>query len=286
MIDYTNYTYAKIGNFTNVMVEIGKEKNTPQRIDIHHYLDRLIGKVSLEHPEWQFLGTDGYYGAGDVYVVNRFEVYEDNDKIGAIAFDGYNERTYKWVFHNERIRNARIRRGGMATGDLKKARKIIEEFFFAKTESEARAEAFRDARSVITNQHYQANRDFVSAADRLTPSVHRLLLAEYEDMRLRLLNYGATEDKLDKLVEAHAAREREAQLYTAIEANVGYVMIQRGNQYVALSPQTGDVVHRATNAELTPDVAAKLGILKMLTPKETVPDVGVRISSNTFYILP
>ena len=108
-IDYKSHNYIKIGTFTNVVNEIKHDRmQGVGESTIYGELYDLISKLSLRHPEWQFVGEDSWWNTQhEGYVVKRFRIYEGNDEIGTVRLDSYSD---KFEIRNTRINNALAKR--------------------------------------------------------------------------------------------------------------------------------------------------------------------------------
>jgi hypothetical protein len=289
MIDYDKYTYNKLGNYSNVVTKLEKDQEIDDSVTlvVHYYMEPLIAKVSLEHPEWLFVGEGfketrvaGHYGA------TRFDVYQDNEPIGRISLDGWQDSNYKWEIYNERIAKTRQRRGGTSTSDLNKARKLINSQFSKPTPNEMAERVAKRANSVIHDKSWTAQRRFDGHFSKVIASLSEYITKEFDAVAPALVQYGATEEQLKAVRVAQEDRVFPMKAEQIFKKSQGYVAFQSGDTYYMMAPQSDRVVDEIKSADLPTDLKAKIGMLKMVSPEDGIEDVGYRLDHNSFYILP
>lgn len=290
MIDYNKNTYVKIGNFTNVVNEIPKEnitdtnKNAPSFF--HGFLDPLVDKLALTHPEWMLVGEDSWYNHyNQRFTVKRFRVYEDGEEIGSIIFDDY--KGEKFRIRNRRISNAMRKRSAMETKDLKKALKIIEDNFSSKTLSERIMEAANSVGSATSNGTWRKRRTFDEAASKVMPAFMAYFMTNPEQVRPILESYGAPSSALDRLATDYTAFKEIEAISAARNANAGTTVILHQDRFILIRDSDPTNPQTLTASQLPPEMSAKIGVLKIIDGDEqTIESVGMRVNATTFYLLP
>lgn len=286
-IDYSKNEYIRIGSYTNVVNEIPKARMQEDgKSTIHPKLDELISKLSLRHPEWQFIGEDSwFYNSDKGFPVKRFRVYESGDKIGRLGLDTWRDGE-KFEIRNDRITAAMDKRSYKSTRDVGKAVKLVEKFFGAKTMSERLAEGKSNVYSAIANKSWEANREFSKVMDKLTPALATYATLHMAEVRSTLEVYGAPVDALDKLTSKNEERKLAQAMNDSRNGNRGTTVLLHGDRYILVSDADYDNPVTLTASQLTEDTRGKLGILKVVRDDDAIESVGMRISSTMFYLLP
>jgi len=286
-IDYSRNNYVKIGSYTNVVNEIPKLRMKQDgKSTISDKFDEFISKLSLRHPEWQFVGEDSwYYDDVKGFPVKRFRVYEGNDKLGSLALDTWRQEE-KFEIRNERIASSMDKRSYKSTKDVGKAVKLVEKFFSAKTMSERLSEGKSNVQSAIVNKAWEINREFSKVMEKLTPALATYATLHMAEVRFALEAYGAPVDALDQLVDKNEDRKLMAAINAARNGNKGTTVLLHGDRYILISDADYNNSVTLTASQLTEDTRGKLGILKVVSDNEAVESVGMRINATMFYLLP
>ena len=280
-IDYEKNDYAKIGNFTNVVMEYRKGRVFDGVIAIHHRIDELITKVALAHPEWILVSDNPYTSPP---VVCDFRIYEDGDRLGRIRLDSMYSSDPKYEIDNQRIRDKRARHGGMKTNNLKKALKIIDENMYGKTFGERVSQAQALASSTISNGKWRRQRLFNNVAEPLMPKLMAYFMDNFEKVGGELIGYGATKTQIDAVMRPY----EDNQIAQSIEMTKGMTIVTYKDDYIALDKNDATAVATCKSHELSADIRGKLGILKtcdVVGDPEIIENVGMRIDTNVFFVL-
>lgn len=289
-IDYTKFNYVKVGHYTNLMAEISKERTETGPVTLCPFMEPLISKLALTHPEWTIVGYQPKWHMSEAfYQVQRFVIYVGHEVIGRINRDGWRDdkEDYKYEIFNDRVRKARERSGGMRTKDMKKALKAIDGFFAPTTNEERRSKALADMSSHIQSAVWRTQRELNDVFAGVIPVMANYIASNLEELRPALVSRGVGEHTLDKLVAKLEPYNSMAQINKARNNNMGTTVVLVEDRYMLIhdsDPLTPVVV---TSQQLDPSVAGKIGILKVYEDNtEALEDVGMRLNSYTFYILP
>lgn len=290
-IDYNRNHYAKVGHYSNIVAEFDKErvdyiKGTP--VNMCSFMGPLISKLALTHPEWMIVGVEPSWSRiGDAYTLHRFRIYSGTDNIGRIFRDGYYEHDFKYEIYNDRVEASRSKRGGMRTGDMKKALKAIETFFAPRTIEERRAKATGEMGSHIQNTLWRTNRALNDLIQRITPALASYITRNMAEIRPELESLGALAQTLDAIPDKFEVCRGMGQIETSRNAQAGTTVVLMGDRYMLIpdkDPMNPQVV---TTSQLDPVMSSKIGVLKIFDKEdEAIEDVGMRYDANTFYILP
>ena len=285
-INYTANTYVKIGNYTNVVNEIPKDKLSGDGVSrLHSLLDQLIYKLALVHHEWQFVGEDSWYNISkECYEVKRMRVYEGADEIGHILIDTW--RQPKFEVRNKRIASTMAKRNHKSTTNVDKAVKIVEQFFKSKTMTERVNEACTKVSSGISNRKWTASREFSGTMERLAPALATYVTLHMAEVRPILEAYGAPSGALDALTERNEMRKLTETVADTRDRRAGTTVMLHGDRYLIVRDDASEEVRNAAASQLDDDMRGKIGILKIVNDNDVIESVGMRIDATTFYLLP
>ena len=291
-IDYSRYDYVKVGHYSNVVMELPKhrtmDKENDSKTQLCSFMDALIYKVALKHPEWTIVAVGADWNTRlDRWYTMNFTVYCGTEYIGRIERDGWNgEDNFKYEIYNERVDNARTRRGGVRTKDLKKALKTVEEFFKPKSLDERARAALRDMSSHVTQVEYRASRTMYDVMATILPTLTAYMTANMSTMRPALEELGTTASTLDKFMEAAEKRNDISRVKQSRTYNRGVTVVLVGDRYLLISDADKDNGRLVTASQLDPDMRRKIGVLKVFDDNENaVEGVGMRLNATTFYLV-
>ena len=286
-IDYKKFNYVKIGHYTNLMAQIPKARVEVGPPKLCPFMEPLMSKLALTHPEWTIVGIEPRWHMNEGYFqLERFTIYAGHEVVGRILRDGWQGHDYKYEIFNDRVRMARERSGGMRTKDMKKALKAIDGFFAPTTTEERRSKAINDMGGHITSAVWKTQRDLNEVFSGIIPAMANYIASNLEELRPILAAQGVSGPTLDKLVAKLEPYNAMAQINTARNNKTGTTVVLVEDRYMLIhdSDQTNPVI--VTSQQLDPAMAGKIGILKVYeNESEALTDVGMRLNSHTFYIL-
>jgi hypothetical protein len=289
-IDYKKHNYVKVGHYTNLMAQIPKERTETGPVTLCPFMDPLISKLALMHPEWTIVGIDPRWHINDAFFqTQKFVIYAGHEVVGRINRDGWRDdkEDYKYEIFNERVRLARERSGGMRTKDMKKALKAIDGFFAPTTDAERRSKAVSDMGSHITSAVWKTQRELNDVFSGIIPAMANYIASNLEELRPALVSHGMGEPTLDKLIVKLEPYNAMAQINTARNNRTGTTVVLVEDRYMLIhdSDQLTPVV--VTSQQLDPAMAGKIGVLKVYdNNEEALENVGIRLNPHTFYVLP
>lgn len=261
---------------TNVIDATGANSHLP--IQTNYYLFLTLNNLTLSKPNWRFKATD-YAAYTGYYVISEFKIIEDDEVLGTVSIE-YKGRGEKIKVRNKRIDDKRERGRGYFTDDPAKAELAIRKHFFCMAEDERLLQAAADARGVVKGE----NRDKAWAKNRVRNS---LLEKSYDFAKKHMALYL---EEYPQLKPVHAeyleAREQHKVTYSvddALDKERAMVVVCDGTRYLT---QTGREVKTFDESDLSFDMRRKIGLLKLVQDKQMISDVGCRIDSNTFVLLP
>lgn len=285
----------KIGNYSNVFFTYDTDLWTNGfDVRLHEIISPLVRELSLRHPEWKISSTDNQCGwAGRTphqfskdFILSHFRITKDEELIGTIDVDGYSERTYKMYIDNSRIREVRARGKGASTKDLKKAIKMIESNFTAKSLMEVIEEASKDVASRVGNGVNRRRYAVDDVVRRAMPGLRKFMRDNAEAMIPTFIEAGVNPSVIQDYPEVYDSFRAAMLQAEAVERDKGHIVIIRRGQYVVTTAK-GTLVGTYDANTLPEALKAKLGVLKIFeNTEEPIEEVGQRVSDNVFYLLP
>ena len=289
-IDYKTNNYVKIGNYTNLVAEIPKTRTETGPVKLCPFMEPLITKLALTHPEWTIVGgSPRWHTNEEFFQVQKFTIYAGHEIVGRVLRDGWRDsgEDYKYEIFNERVRQSRERSGGMRTKDMKKALKAIDGFFAPTTAEERRSKAVTEMGSHLQSAAWKAQRELNDVFTLLMPAMANYIVSNMDELRPALEGRGVGASTLDKLVAKLEPYNSMAEINAARSSKSGTTVVLVEDRYMLMhdsDPTTHVIV---TSQQMDPAMAGKIAILKVYDNDEDPLDgVGMRLNSYTFYVLP
>ena len=290
MINYNTHNYVKIGNYTNLVAEISKTRTETGPVKLCPFMEPLITKLALTHPEWTIVGGGPRWHINDEFFqVQKFTIYAGHEIVGRINRDGWRDsgEDYKYEIFNERVRQSRERSGGMRTKDMKKALKAIDGFFAPTTDEERRGKAVTEMASHLQSAAWKAQRELNDVFISVIPAMANYIASNMDELRPALASYGVGENILDKLSTRLEPYNVMAQINAARSSKSGTTVVLVEDRYMLIPDSDPANPVFVTSQQLDPSMAGKIAILKVYdNTDEALADVGMRLNSYTFYVLP
>ena len=289
-IDYKANNYVKVGNYTNLMAQISKKRTETGPAKLCPFMEPLITKLALTHPEWTIVGYDPRWHINDGFFrLERFAIYTGHELVGRILRDGWRDdrSDYKYEIFNDRVRQTRERSGGMRTKDMKKALKAIDGFFAPTTDEERRGKAVTEMGSHLQSAAWKAQRELNDVFTNVIPAMANYIASNLTELRPVLASYGVGEATLDRLATRLEPYNVMVQISTARSSKSGTTVVLVEDRYMLIPDN--DIANPVvvTSQQLDPSMAGKIGILKVFdNTDEALAGVGMRLNSYTFYVLP
>lgn len=262
---------------TNVIDATSRPLDTLQ-VRTNYYLFLTLNNLTLSKPNWRFKATDYSASAGG-YVVTEFAIVEDDEVLGSVCIT-YKGRSEKIKVSNKRINDKRERGSGYFTDDPSKAELAIRKHFFRMAEDERLLKAAEDAKGIVREE----DRSKAWATNRVRNS---LLEKSDEFARKNIGMYLQAYPNLNPVhaeyLEVKAQYAVTKSVADALDKDQAMVVVCDGTRYLT---QTGREVKVFDDEDLSFDLRKKIGLLKLVQDKQMISDVGCRIDSSTFVLLP
>lgn len=289
-IDYKTHNYVKIGNYTNLMAEIPKTRTEAGPAKLCPFMEPLMTKLALTHPEWTIVGSQPRWRIDDgFFQVRQFTIYAGHEVVGRINRDGWRDdgSDYKYEIFNDRVRQTRERSGGMRTKDMKKALKAIDGFFAPTTTEERRSKACTEMQSHLQSAGWKAQRELNDVFISVIPAMANYIASNLAELRPALASYGVGESVFDKLATRLEPYNNMAQINAARISKTGTTVVLVEDRYMLIPDSDPHNPVDVTSQQLDPSMAGKIGILKVFdNTEEALAGVGMRLNPYTFYVLP
>jgi len=289
-IDYKTNNYVKIGNYTNLVAEIPKTRTETGPVKLCPFMEPLITKLALTHPEWTIVGgSPRWHINEEFFQVQKFTIYAGHEIVGRINRDGWRDsgEDYKYEIFNERVRQSRERSGGMRTKDMKKALKAIDGFFAPTTAEERRSKAVTEMGSHLQSAAWKAQRELNDVFSGVIPAMANYIASNLTELRPVLTSYGVGEPILDRLATRLEPYNIMVQINAARSGKTGTTVVLVEDRYMLIPDSDPANPMVVTSQQLDPSMAGKIAILKVFdNTDEALADVGMRLNSYTFYVLP
>ena len=290
-IDYNHNHYVKVGNYSNVVMELDKTRVTPDadtKVMLCSFMEQLIYKVALQHPEWTIVAMDaGWSSLAETWRSHKFNVYKGTEYIGLLRRDGYYEESFKYEVYNNRIANVRRKRGGICSKDLKKTLKTIAEHFKPRSYEELKHKAMSDMAAHRSNVAWRSSRAANEMLSRMAPPLLAYLVTNMSTVRGELETLGISPVLLDSLPghldKINGMRDVEA----AARNRTGTTVLLMEDRYMLIPDADPELSQIVTASQLSPDMSRKIGVLKLFEDsEEALEGIGMRYDAKTFYLVP
>jgi hypothetical protein len=253
-------------------------------------MEPLITKLALTHPEWTIVGgSPRWHINEEFFQVQKFTIYAGHEIVGRVLRDGWRDsgEDYKYEIFNERVRQSRERSGGMRTKDMKKALKAIDGFFAPTTAEERRSKAVTEMGSHLQSAAWKAQRELNDVFSGVIPAMANYIASNLTELRPVLTSYGVGEPILDRLATRLEPYNIMVQINAARSSKTGTTVVLVEDRYMLIPDSDPANPMVVTSQQLDPSMAGKIAILKVFdNTDEALADVGMRLNSYTFYVLP
>lgn len=280
MDDIKNEYFYPMGG-TSVVLEKDKSWTTSGKEGIavvHPSMARFIDALRVKRPTWRFKSTEAvYYIEGQE--LRNFIVYDGNEQLGRVWTDRHwRTAEERYYYNNHRLEKSRQRNGGGFSTKVAVAVKKVLDQFSTKSLDELAEEAAAKVTNVTAAVFSTASYAYSSAKQKVTKALQTYIEANWEtlkpyttgcddiDLRELRLHYDATD-------KAYQSRDRDGSA----------TVFMHGDQMVM--NRKGSEAKVVTLADLTDKQRAALGMLKLMEDKAFIPEVGVRVDRETFYLL-
>lgn len=250
--------------------------------ELHPVLTTLISELALKRPKWTYVATGWGTGQEDgSYRVDALRICEDGQALGTVQRSYF--RGVCYGIDNARMRNKRARGNETRTKDLKKAVKHILTNFYALTPAEMMDKATRGARDRLSDERNKRDRALSYAKDGLKDAAFAFIFERWDEFASRPIPVDAVRHR-DTILSARDAKAEISGLVAAWDSGAGSIVATTERAY-HVKHRTNDYFSTYVPEEVPVDIRSAIGILKLIEPGQFISDVGMRVDTNTFFII-
>jgi hypothetical protein len=258
---------------------------------VHPFLVPILTKLAKAKPNWKFVGTRRAFAfASDSTKrwANNFMVYENGQHLGSLWRD-YNNAGDTIGINCERLDNKRLRGRATFTKDTVKAFKLVIGNFGLPTPEELVVEGRSKANSVVAtcfSRSFHSSRSTMNVVEGVVfdfVSEQKAELAAFAGAAN--LPIGAT--LLSDMWDARAKHGEIVYINRCWADHTATLVIRYDDGYLLQSTSTDNApVTKVTSEQLTPETRTALGMLKLVEVGKYIAGMGVRVSVDTFVVVP
>jgi hypothetical protein len=247
--------------------EIGRENSHHWPVGLRRsFAERLLSKF----PKWQCVQTWAY---------NRFIVANGTEYLGEVkVYDG------KIELKSHRIYTKRVRKGGMLTKDPDKAFKLVCKYFSTKTKKERMSASLLDTKNWVQGEQYNTSTQFRMQLTNLAYAAKDYIMQDLGPYRAAAHAAGYDMTKCSQIENLHARSSVSLVMKNLLDKNLGSIIMREGNGYLISDPD-GTEILSVDDALLPGPVREALGKLKLMDNYIVLEGVGVRMDTDTFFIV-
>ena len=281
-IDDVKNRYTYLNSMKNIVHQepLDRPVVAGRELTIHPAIPTLLDRLMKERPTWRFKSEQHLY-TNLKPRLTHFEIYDGNEQLGRLWVEHHwRDETVRYFFVNPRIHKERDRGGAAYSTKPEVAAKRILKSFHLKTPSERAVEAGVHVRKSLNDIVSKAQYPLRRAKNALENQLFRYAVNHWDTIKH---NFDADIAKLDLPALAQDNNDAVA-LHTAVDNNQGFtIRIEPNSTYLV---SRGEYFHRAFNdSTLTDRLRGALGLLKLLDDNSYIPNVGMRVQSNLYFVI-
>jgi hypothetical protein len=264
------------------------------KYDVNGIISNVIWELATKNPLWRFKAVDAQvddYGNGKRCMAHGFEVSVNGEKLGVVKRDHkYREgnRTSVIAVSNKRIRDSMQRSNFITTTDDKKALALVKKWFYPESTVERISQAKEAAQQVVydvvrekqreQSQHDREIREavtkFISTPEGSAAFTEYVNRVNDPDVVLAMQENG-------RLMEESATIEDIRTRLMDGNGETALIIVDQGKYLVKILED----VQLYDDTTLPFDMRGKLGMLKLVQPRQFVSSVGCRVNNEVFVIV-
>jgi hypothetical protein len=284
-IDDINNRYTYLNSMKNIVHE--EPTNNPivpdRQIIVDPNLNPLLDKLMRERPTWRFKTRDRFYSKGGTCYAVRFDIYDGDEELGKLWMEHHwRDNAVRYFFHNPRVSDERQRGGAAFSTKPEVAAKRILKAFHLKTPSERASEAFRMAGESITKSAAEVSWPLRKAKNSIESRLFTYAVNHWDKIK----DYVTDDPRLDLPALALASHETQW-VQERFNDNRGVVVRIESNGSYLISRRTseGYTVETKDDSTLSDHMRGALGLLKLMSDGNIIPEVGARAKANLFFVI-
>lgn len=283
-IDDVKNRYTYLNSMKNVVHEepIERPLVLGRMVTLHADLAPLIDKLLRERPTWRFKSIQPLL-TNPTPTVSRFHIYDGDEELGELWVERHwRNETIQYFFRNFRINKERMRGGPAYSTKPDVVVKRILKAFHLKTPQERAVDAYNATLKTVRENCNKTRWPY----QRARAAVERELLA------YAIRNWDNVKDHLDPSIAASnfptlaMEHQQNEALEAVVEHRRGVTVALEANDTYSVAQAYNDTytTQRYNDSTLPEYLRSALGLLKLVEDTTYIPDVGLRVSNNLFYI--
>lgn len=284
------YFYAPTGSLPNI-VELVEKGETAQQTKSWWFLDELVLPLAKANPSWTFVGREvrkRTVGSGVIICITAYDVMCRGEKLGWFTYDNrHNGAVY--AIDNPRLRKERSRGSLTRTSDVKKAKKIIEKYFFANTIEEAGADASSKVHVTVHTLFNQTNSERSDAIYKLRDEMASFVIQNLEAFLDSAALTPQQKTAAEQLGMRHNQRDTALKLRLAHQDNKGVTVTLRDGQHIVITNYSASLGMKEISVvsiyDMPPVMKRNLTMLKLNPISTYIEDIGIRVDENTYFVI-
>lgn len=275
--------------YTNVYITRDDSLVAPNTtFRVHPDTEPLVNALVAARPRWTFKSSRGNpFDRSGTIAARTFDVYEDGNAIGDITTtttERTGEQLTDYCYDNDRLRDKRQRGSWSRSTKLDVAVKGILKSFHAKTINEIIHEKEGAVSSRLSRNSSSVGHIYQSKMRVLQPELNKFLMDNWATVTPMLKDAGISVD--DTTLETYHRWMELESVTMAYLSGYGCTIHTRGSDYIVVRGRGEDrQVEVKASEELSDTVRRNLGLLKLSEAGRTIPDIGMRESDNTFFVM-
>lgn len=265
-----NYNYDTSKNL------LGKPNVFNSNMDVKetnvHIYDSLVNVVAL-HPDWKFVAINHVGRA-----VTAFKVIKNDEVLGEVEIS-YRGSGNKIEISNSRIGETLSRGKSKYTEDPEKAEKIIRKFFYPKGRDERMVDAQTIADNVVRSEAYDKE-------SKLSKATSSLMVCAQEFVQNNMVAYISAHPGVEKHIPKYEQAKLDMETVTSVKNAFGngksVLVVLDESEYIV---RDGNVASVYNNDTLPENLRAKIGMLKLVEPKQMISGVGCKASATVLVLI-
>lgn len=281
-IDDIKYDYAYLNSLKNLVHE--RPKNNPNNsrdVALHKDLYPLVDTLMKERPTWRYKSSEPIYQGSETYFIRQLFIYDGNEVLGKLWLDHYwNGGQARFYFTNHRL-NLNSNRTSFSSKPKVAAKRILKAFHM-KTPTERAAEAQQRVNKAVQVNLGKTRWPYQRAKMAVEAPLLDYAIKHWDEIKDEL-GPDAIKSDYPTIAQSHAENVALDQMFNG---GMGLTVLIEANDTYSLTKSAGQTHHVVsyTDSALPEYVRSALGLLKLVEDNAYIPDVGLRVSNNLFYI--
>jgi hypothetical protein len=284
------YDYVPTDTLPNIVEQVEKG-GAARQSKSWWFLDELVLPLAKANPSWTFVGREvrnKTVGGGVITCITRYDVMCRGERLGYFTYDnGRNGAVYG--IDNERLRKERTRGSMTKTSDAKKAKKIIEKYFFASTIEEAGAAAASKVYGTVHTLFNQINSERSDAIYKLNNPMAEFVIQNLEAFLDSAALTPQQKTAAEQLGMRHNQRDTALRLRLAHQDNKGVTVTLRDGQHIVITNYSASLGMKEISVvsvyDMPPVMKRNLTMLKLNPIGTYIEDIGIRVDENTYFVI-